>query len=113
MKFKLPVETPALHVPSMPPFLREIWAHLYPTSPPPTYRVLASRPNETHSKFIATIYLCVKPVGRGHAYSLSFGIHHQVNRAIQEVVGDAIILLRTHDRDMRRCPRYAYLPRLD
>ena len=113
MKFELPVETPALNVPGMPQFLREIWAHLYPTSPPPTYRVLASRSSGTHSEFVATVYLCASPVGRGHTYALSSGITHQATRAIQEAAADAIILLRTHDPIMMKCNHYVYLLRLD
>ena len=89
------------------------WAHLYPSSPSPTYRVLASRHDGTHSEFVATVYLCASPVGRGHTYSLSSSVHHQEIRAIQEVAADAIILLRTHDPLMKKCVRYIHLPRLD
>ena len=113
MKFELPVKTPALNIPGMPQFLSEIWAHLYPSSPSPTYRVLCARREGTHSEYTATVYLRAEPMDGGHTYALSSGITHQVNRAIQEAATDAIILLRTHDPLMRKCPRYAYLPRLD
>ena len=113
MKFELPVEAPALNVPGMPQFLHEILAHLYPSSPSPTYRVLCSRREGTHSEYTATVYLCASPVGRGHTYALSSGVHHQEIRAIQEVAADAIILLCTHDPLMKKCIRYVHLPRLD
>ena len=113
MTFKLPVETPALNVPGMPQFLREIWAHLHLSSPSPTYRVLCSRRDGTYSEFIATVYLRTEPVDRGHTYALSSSITHQVNRAIQEAAADVIILLRTHDPRMKKCTRYVHLPRLD
>ena len=63
--------------------------------------------------YTATVYLRAESVDRGNMYSLSSGITHLVNRAIQEAAVDAIILLRTHDPLMKKCVRYIHLPRLD
>ena len=113
MESELLVETTAMHVPGMPQFLREIWSHLYPTSPPPKYSVFRTRLGVARSEFTATVCLRTKPVSQGHKYTFSSDPSHQVTGAIQEAAHNAIVLLRTHNPIMENCTRYFHFPRLD
>ena len=107
-------ETTAVHIPGFPQFLREIWDHLYPGSPPPTYRVFYSRPDGGTSEFTATVHLRTEPsVTMAYGHAVTSAVSTQVTRAIQEAAGDAIVYLRTYDPVMRQCTRYVYFPRLD
>ena len=106
-------ETSAVHVPGFPQFLREVWEHLYPSSPPPIYRVFYNRPNGSASEFTATVHLHPETVSNEIVHDITSGVTTQVTRAIQEVAADAIIFLRTYNPVMRQCTRYVYFPRLD
>jgi len=106
-------ETTALHITGFPQFLREIWDHLYPGTPPPTYRVFYNRLDRSTSEFTATVHLRPAPLSSGVIHALTSGVTTQATRAIQEVAGDAILFLRTYDPVMIQCTRYAYFPRLD
>ena len=106
-------ETTAVHITGFPQFLREIWDHLYPGAPPPTYRVYHNRLDRSTSEFTATVHLRPEPVSAGSSHALTSGVTTQATRAVQEAAGDAILFLRTFDPVMMRCDRYAYFPRLD
>jgi hypothetical protein len=54
-------ETTVAHVPGFPQFLREVWDHLYPGTPPPTYRVYYNRLDRSTSEFTATVHLRPEP----------------------------------------------------
>ena len=110
---ELLAETTAVHVPGFPQFLREIWDHLYPGAPPPTYHVYHNRLDRLTSGFTATVRLRLLPVSAGIEHGLTSGVCTQASRAIQEAAGDAIVFLRTYDSVMRQCTRYVYFPRLD
>ena len=107
------VETTAVHITGFPQFLREIWDHLYPGAPPPTYRVYHNRLDRSTSEFTATVHLRPEPATAGSSHALTSSVTTQATRAVQEAAGDAILFLRTFDPVMRRCTRYAYFPRLD
>ena len=113
MEFELLIETTAMNVPGMPQFLREIWSHLYPTSPLPKYSVSSTHLGRTRSEFTATVCLHTEPVSQGHKYTFSSDSSHQVTGAIQEAAHNAIVLLRTHNPIMENCTRYSHFPRLD
>ena len=109
---ELLAETTAVHVPGFPQFLREIWDHLYPGAPPPTYHVYHNRLDRLTSEFTATVRLRPLPVSAGIEHGLTSGVCTQASRAIQEAAGDAILFLRTVDPVMKQCTRYAFFPRL-
>ena len=67
----------------------------------------------SRTEYTTTVCLDAHPGTDGPSYALSSGITNQVARALQEVSGDALVLLRTHDPVMKVCTRYVYFPRLD
>ena len=101
---ELLAETTAVHVPGFPQFLREIWDHLYPGAPPPTYHVYHNRLDRLTSEFTATVRLRPLPVSAGIEHGLTSGVCTQASRAIQEAAGDAILFLRTVDPVMKSAP---------
>ena len=94
-------ETIAEHVPSFPQFLCEIWDHLYPGSPPPTYHVFYNRPEGAASDFTATVHFRPEPVANGICHAISSSVTAYTTRAIQEAAGDAIVFLRTYNSVMK------------
>ena len=77
--------TTALTVPGAPPFLREIWTHLYPSAPPPEYRVFQDRPlGSVVSEFTATVTLVSGPDPNGPVYTFRSRIADRMTRVINE-----------------------------
>jgi hypothetical protein len=77
-------ETTVAHVPGFPQFLREVWDHLYPGTPPPTYRVYYNRLDRSTSEFTATVHLRPEP-------SITSGVSTQATRAIQEMPSSSFV----------------------
>ena len=71
---ELLAETTAVYVPGFPQFLREIWDHLYPGAPPPTYH---NRLDRSTSEFTATVHLRPEPVPAGIEHALTSGVSTQ------------------------------------
>ena len=93
MESELLIETTAMHILGMPQFLREIWSHIYPTSPSPEYHVFITRLSKTHSQFTASVCLRTEPVSQGHKYTFSSEPSPNITGAIQEAAYNAITLL--------------------
>jgi hypothetical protein len=107
------VETTAVTLSGMVRYLRELWGHLYPASPPPKYQVYREHHGNGPSEFTTTVHLRVGPCSDSTQYTFQSGVTSQVTRAIQEAVMDALLLLRTFDHNMASHPRYTYFPRMD
>ena len=106
--------TTASTVPGAPPFLRKIWTRLYPSAPPPEYRVFQDRPlGSVTSEFTATVTLVSGPDPNGPVYTFRSRIMDRMTRAVNEAAFDAILILRTFDPEMDSDPRYSLFPRLD
>ena len=106
--------TTALTVPGAQLFLKEIWTRLYPSAPPPEYRVFQDRPlGSVTSEFTATITLGSGPDSDGPDYTFRSRVTDRMTRAISEAAFDAILILRTFDPAMDSDPRYRLFPRLD
>ena len=73
MTFELLVETTAGHELGMVKFLRETWGHLYPSAPPPKFRVFYSRSPGPRTEYTATVCLDAHPGTDGPSYALSSG----------------------------------------
>ena len=106
--------TTATTIPGAPQFLREIWTRLYPSAPPPDYRVFQDRPlGSCTYEFTATVILVSGSDPEDPVYTFRSRITDRMTRAIHEAAFDAIVLLRTFDAKMERDPRYSLLPTLD
>ena len=106
--------TAALTVPGAPPFLKEIYTRLYPSAPPPEYRVLQDRPlGSVTSEFTTTVTLGSGPDSNGPGYTFRSRVTDRMTRVINEAAFDAILILRTFDPTMDSDPRYSLFPRLD
>ena len=112
MTFELLVETTAVHELGAVKFLHDTWGHLYPSAPPPKFRVFYSCSHGPRTEFTAAVYLNARPGADEPSYVLSSSITNQVTRALQEVSGDTLVFLRTHDPVMKVCTCYVYFPRL-
>ena len=72
---ELLAETTAVHVSGFPQFLWEIWDHIYPGSPPPTYHVYHNRLDRVTSEFTATVRLRPEHVSAGIEHGLTSGVY--------------------------------------